>query len=65
MKGIPFVLKKKEQPEEKPKPKEIVEKPKPADFDENALFKFIEPMKPYERLNILRMEFNLGRNPAR
>ena len=32
-------------------------------FDEEALLKKIEPLAPYERLNVLRSEFNLGRNP--
>lgn len=32
-------------------------------FDEEALLKKIEPLAPYERLNFLRSEFDLGRNP--
>lgn len=39
------------------------DQPKNALFDEDILYSKIERLSPYERLNFLRSEFDLGRHP--
>ena len=52
--------------EEQMAKEEEAAKPKGSkEFDEEELLKKIEQMAPYERLNFLRREFDLGRNPQK